>query len=87
MGARRRDILWQFLVEAATLTVLGGAGGLLLGGGIVWALNAWTPVPASVPLWSIFAALVASALTGIGFGMYPATRAARMNPVDALRYE
>jgi putative ABC transport system permease protein len=87
MGARRRDILWQFLVEAATLTVVGGAGGLLLGGGIVWMLNAWTPVPASVPLWSIFAALAASALTGIGFGMYPATRAARMNPVDALRYE
>lgn len=87
MGARRRDVLWQFLVEASTLTLVGGAAGLLLGGGIVYALEAWTPVPADVPLWSIVAALGASALTGIGFGLYPASRAARLEPVVALRYE
>lgn len=87
MGARRRDVLWQFLVEASTLTLVGGATGMLAGGAIVFGLNAWTPVPAQVPLWSIAAALAASALTGIGFGLYPASRAARLEPVVALRYE
>lgn len=87
MGARRRDIMWQFLVEAATLTLVGGGIGLLIGGGIAYALDTWTPVPATVPLWSIVAALLASALTGIGFGLYPASRAASLEPVDALRYE
>lgn len=87
MGARRRDLLWQFLVEAATVTLVGGAVGLLLGGGIVWLVNTFTPLPASVPMWAIVAALVASALTGIGFGLYPAAKGARLDPVEALRYE
>lgn len=87
MGARRRDVLWQFLVEAATLTVIGGAAGMLLGGGAVAALETWTPVPASVPLWAVAAALGVSALTGVGFGLYPAARGARADPVEALRYE
>ncbi len=87
MGARRRDILWQFLVEASTLTLLGGALGLVLGGSIVFGLNRWSPVPAEAPIWAIIAALVVSALTGIGFGLYPAARGARLDPVEALRYE
>ena len=87
MGGRRRDIMWQFLVEAATLTLLGGTTGLLVGGGLVWVVNQATPLTAVVPLWSIVAALAASILTGIGFGLYPASRAAGLDPIDALRYE
>ena len=87
LGARRRDVLWQFLVEASTLTLIGGGVGLLLGGGIVAAVTRWTPIPASVPAWAVVAALGVAALTGVGFGLYPASRAARLDPVDALRYE
>jgi putative ABC transport system permease protein len=87
LGATRRAILWQFLVEAVTVTVIGGVIGMLLGGGGALLLGAVTPIPASVPLWSVVAALGVSALCGIGFGMYPANRAARLDPVEALRYE
>ncbi len=87
LGATRREILWQFLVEAATLTLVGGAIGMLVGGLVAWLLSALTPIPAYVPVWSVVVALVASALTGIGFGLYPANRAAKLDPVEALRYE
>jgi putative ABC transport system permease protein len=87
LGATRRAILWQFLVEASTLTLVGGAAGMLAGGGIALLLSALTPIPAHVPAWAILAALAASAFTGIGFGLYPASRAARLDPVEALRYE
>jgi putative ABC transport system permease protein len=87
LGATRRAILWQFLVEASTLTLVGGAVGMLGGGGLAFLISRITPIPANVPLWSIVAALLASALTGVGFGLYPASRAARLDPVEALRYE
>ncbi len=87
LGARRRDLLLQFLVEASTLTALGGAIGLATGGGIAWLVQEFTPVPASVPLWAVVVALLASVLTGVGFGLYPAARGAAKDPVDALRYE
>jgi len=87
IGARRREILWQFLVEAATLTFIGGAIGMVAGGLVSFAINQFTPLPASVPFWSVVAALSASILTGVFFGIYPAARAARLDPVEALRYE
>jgi putative ABC transport system permease protein len=87
LGATRREILWQFLVEASTLTLIGGSVGLLLGGGAVMAVKAFTPLPATVPPWSIVASLGASVLTGIVFGIMPASKASKLDPVEALRYE
>lgn len=87
LGATRREILWQFLVESMTVTVIGGIIGLFLGGGGAMLLRTFTSIPAIVPLWSVFAAIIVSAITGIGFGMYPANKAARLDPVDALRHE
>lgn len=87
LGATRREILWQFLIESMTVTVIGGAIGMLLGGGGALLLAAFSPIPATVPLWSVAAALAVSAITGIGFGLYPANKAARLDPVEALRHE
>jgi putative ABC transport system permease protein len=87
MGATRRVILWQFLVEAATLTAIGAVTGLVFGWLISVVIRSTTPVQASVPAGAIIAALGASCLTGIMFGMLPATKAAGLDPVEALRYE
>ena len=88
LGATRGNILWQFLVEAVTLTAFGAALGLVLGVGTsVIVRTAWPAIPASTPLSSVVSALAASAFTGIVFGMLPAMRAARMDPVMALRHE
>lgn len=87
LGATRATILWQFLVEAATLTGIGGAIGLFIGWLGALAIRSFTPIEASIPPLAVVAALGASAVTGILFGMLPASRAARLDPVEALRYE
>ena len=87
IGATRREIKSQFLIEASLLTAAGGGAGLLVGWGASELLAALTPLPARIPIWSVFAALSVAALTGILFGLLPALRASRLDPVDALRYE
>jgi len=87
LGATRKTILWQFLVEAATLTCVGASIGLVAGSAVAFLVNRFTPVPASTPPLAIVAALGVSAVTGIVFGMLPAARASRLDPVEALRYE
>jgi len=87
LGARRRDILSQFLIEASTLSVVGAAIGITLGLVAAKIVAALSPLPASVAPWSIAMALVLGAGVGIVAGVYPATRAARLDPIAALRQE
>jgi len=87
LGATRGTILWQFLVEAVTLTAIGAVVGLIFGAAVSLLVRKISPIQASIPPLAIAAALGASAITGVIFGMLPAMRASRLDPVDALRYE
>jgi len=90
VGARRRDILVQFLIEAVALSLVGGAIGLLLGYGLGALVTAVVPAqlpPAHVPLWAVALAAGFSTLVGVFFGIYPAGKAARLDPIEALRFE
>ena len=87
LGATRATILWQFLVEAVTLTGIGAVIGLLGGIGVAFLVRTLSPVPAATPLSSVVIALGMTAFTGILFGMLPAVRASRLDPVAALRHE
>jgi putative ABC transport system permease protein len=87
MGATRRDIRNQFLAESVTLALLGGLAGLLAGGGLALLVQLATPLPARITLWSVFLALGLGAGVGVVFGVYPASRAARLDPITALRAE
>ncbi len=87
LGATRGTILWQFLVEAVTLTGIGAVIGLVLGTLVSVLIAKTTPIAASVPPLAVVAALLTSAFTGVLFGMLPAAKAAKLDPVAALRYE
>ncbi len=87
LGARSREILWQFLLEAAFLTSVGGIIGIVLGAGIGWLVNVLSGFPISMPWWSFALGLGFSASVGIFFGLFPAYKAARLDPIEALRYE
>ncbi len=85
IGARRRDILWQFLIEAMTLTGVGGLVGLALGWGTTFLISLL--IPSYVPWWAPIAGFVASVGIGLVFGLWPAWKAARLDPIESLRYE
>jgi putative ABC transport system permease protein len=87
LGARQRDILWQFLVEAMTLTGVGGVIGVLIGLGAGKLVDVATPLTFAVPIWGVLLAFGSSTAIGLFFGLYPAAKAARLDPVDSLRYE
>jgi putative ABC transport system permease protein len=87
MGARRRDILTQFLVEATTLSLTGGLVGVLGGVALALLAGALSPLPTAVSMPAVVLGIVMSASIGMFFGSYPAWRAARLDPIDALRYE
>ena len=88
MGARRRDIIWQFLTEAMVMAATGGLIGILVGYAISGAVNLVVPtLPTFVPLWAVLSSFTVATSVGLFFGMYPAVKAARLDPVDALRYE
>jgi putative ABC transport system permease protein len=87
LGARKRNILWQFLVEAVTLSIVGGILGIIVGSLIAKLVDILSPLPATIEPWSIVSGILIAGFVGIFFGIYPAMKAARLDPIEALRYE
>ena len=87
LGAKRRDIMLQVLAESVTLSIAGGVIGTSLGFLVAWAISKLSPLPAAVELWSVALGIGITAVVGIVFGVYPAMRAARLDPIEALRRE
>jgi putative ABC transport system permease protein len=87
LGARRRDIVWQVLTESITMSTMGGVIGVVLGMGAALAIARLTPLPAAVQGWSVALGIGITATVGLFFGLYPAMRAARLDPIEALRRE
>jgi putative ABC transport system permease protein len=87
LGARRRDILWQILTESITLSAFGGMCGTFFGFAVAWGLSQITPLPAIVEPWSVVLGIGMTVLVGLFFGLYPAQRAAALDPIEALRKE
>jgi putative ABC transport system permease protein len=87
LGARRRDIIWQVLTESTTLSIVGGLLGTILGFVVAMLVAAFSPLPAAIQPWSIVLGIGMTAVVGLIFGIYPANRAARLDPIEALRRE
>ncbi|HEY6404043.1 MAG TPA: FtsX-like permease family protein, partial [Blastocatellia bacterium] len=88
IGARKRDIIRQFLFEAMTLTSLGGVLGVVLAVLASYVIMLFVPqLPASIPLWAVISGMAVSILVGLIFGVWPAKKAANLDPIECLRYE
>jgi putative ABC transport system permease protein len=87
LGARRGDILLQFLIESSTISVIGGAIGVVGGVLVAKLVSIVSPLPASVQLWSVLGGLIVALSVGLFFGTYPASKASKLDPVEALRSE
>ena len=87
LGARRRDIVWQILTESVTLSVLGGVAGTFIGFVVAIIISKLSPLPAAVQFWSVAIGIGITAVVGLFFGLYPAMRAAKLDPIEALRRE
>jgi putative ABC transport system permease protein len=87
LGARKSDIMSQMLTESVVLSVLGGIVGTLIGAAVAFVISSFTPVPASIELWSVALGIGITAAVGLFFGLYPAMRAASLDPIEALRRE
>jgi putative ABC transport system permease protein len=87
MGARRQDVLLQFLIESGTMALVGGLLGVLVGISFAKGITALIGMPSEIKLWAVAAGLIVSASVGVFFGVYPARRAARLDPIAALRFE
>jgi putative ABC transport system permease protein len=87
MGATRLNVLWQFLVESITLSAVGGIIGIVLGFAAAAAVAYFSPLPYAIKAWAILLGLGVTVAVGVFFGIYPAMQAARLDPIEALRYE
>jgi putative ABC transport system permease protein len=87
VGASYKAVLWQFLVEAVTLSLAGGVLGLLAGYGFASLVGAFTPLPYTLAWWSVALAIGVVTVVGVIFGIYPASKAAKLDPITALGYE
>jgi putative ABC transport system permease protein len=87
VGAGKSSILSQFLIEAVVLTAIGGLLGVGIGEVLSLIINTYSPLPAYIPLWAILLGFIVSAGVGVVFGVFPAWKAANLNPIEALRFE